>query len=73
MAELAGLYAALPTAFDVSLAYDGTAQAALARHARSLGMEGFFVGDSTAEVHSLSLGERLAGLRDEAEALASGT
>ncbi len=72
MAELAGLYAALPTAFDASFAYDGTAQAALARHARSLGMEGVFVGGSTAEVHSLSLGERLAALRDVAEALPSG-
>lgn len=64
MADLAGLYAALPTAFDTNFAYDGRAQAALARHAAQLGMEGVFVGGSTAEVHGLTLDERLAQLGD---------
>ncbi len=64
MADLAGLYAALPTAFAADFAYDGTAQAALARHAVALGMEGVFVGGSTAEVHQLTLAEREAQLAD---------
>ena len=70
MADLAGLYAALPTAFDAALAYDGTAQKALAHHAIGLGLDGLFVGGSTAEVHSLTVEERLASLRDVAEAAA---
>ena len=70
MADLAGLYAALPTAFDAALAYDPSGQKALARHAIGLGLDGLFVGGSTAEVHSLTLEERLASLRDVAEAAA---
>jgi N-acetylneuraminate lyase len=73
MADLAGLYAALPTAFDAAFAYDGRAQAALARHAVALGLEGVFVGGSTAEVHGLTLDERVAALRDVTEALGPGT
>ncbi len=73
MVELAGLYAALPTAFDAAFAYDGEAQTALARHAVRLGMDGVFVGGSTAEVHGLTLDERIAALRDVAAALGSNT
>ena len=73
MVELAGLYAALPTAFDDAFAYDGKAQAALARHAVRLGMDGVFVGGSTAEVHSLTLPERIEALRDVAAALGPDT
>lgn len=73
MVELAGLYAALPTAFDSAFAYDGEAQTALARHAVRLGMDGVFVGGSTAEVHSLTLDERIAALRDVAATLGSDT
>lgn len=69
MASLAGLYTALPTAFDSTFAYDGRAQADLARHAVSLGVEGVFAGGSTAEVHELTLDERLAQLRDVVEAV----
>ena len=70
MVDLAGLYAALPTAFDAALAYAPSGQKALARHAIGLGLDGLFVGGSTAEVHSLTLAERLAALRDVAEAAA---
>ena len=64
MTDLAGLYAALPTAFAPDFAYDGPAQAAVARHAVGLGLEGVFVGGSTAEVHGLTLAERAAQLAD---------
>ncbi len=64
MTDLAGLYAALPTAFAQDFAYDGRAQAALARHAVGLGLDGVFVGGSTAEVHGLTLAEREAQLAD---------
>jgi N-acetylneuraminate lyase len=73
MAELAGLYAALPTAFDAAFAYDGSQQAALARHAVRLGLDGVFVGGSTAEVHGLTLDERMAALRDVAAAIGPDT
>jgi N-acetylneuraminate lyase len=73
MADLTGLYAALPTAFDAAFAYDGPAQAALARHAAGLGLEGVFVGGSTAEVHGLTLDERVEALGDVSEALGPGT
>lgn len=69
MADLAGLYAALPTAFTDDFAYDGEAQKGLARHAVGLGLEGVFVGGSTAEVHQLTLAEREAQLADVLEAV----
>jgi N-acetylneuraminate lyase len=71
MTDLAGLYAALPTAFAQDFAYDGPAQAAVARHAVGLGLEGVFVGGSTAEVHGLTLAEREAQLGDVVEAVGS--
>jgi N-acetylneuraminate lyase len=73
MTDLAGLYAALPTAFAQDFAYDGPAQAAVARHAVGLGLEGVFVGGSTAEVHGLTLAERAAQLADVVEAVSSTT
>lgn len=73
MVELAGLYAALPTAFDDAFAYNRKAQGELARHAVRLGMDGVFVGGSTAEVHSLTLPERIEALRDVAAALGPDT
>jgi N-acetylneuraminate lyase len=69
MTDLAGLYAALPTAFDADFEYDAQAQAALAHHAVGFGLEGVFVGGSTAEVHGLTLGERAAQLADVVEAV----
>lgn len=70
MADLAGLFAALPTAFDAGFAYDGDAQAALAENAVAMGLDGVFVGGSTAEVHSLTLAEREAQLGDVVDAVA---
>lgn len=69
MADLAGLYAALPTAFDAAFTYDGAAQAALAENAVAMGLDGVFVGGSTAEVHSLTLAEREAQLADVVDAV----
>jgi N-acetylneuraminate lyase len=68
MRRLAGLYAALPSAFDSDGRLDWAAQQAVARHAIGLGVDGLFVGGSTAEVHSLDLAERLAQLEQVADA-----
>jgi N-acetylneuraminate lyase len=73
MADLAGLYAALPTAFAADFSYDGDAQRALAHHAVGLGLDGVFVGGSTAEVHQLSIAEREAQLADVVAAVGDRT
>lgn len=62
MRPLDGLYAALPTAFAADGTFSADGQRAVARHAVDLGLDGVFVGGSTAEVHSLDLTERQAQL-----------